>query len=44
MFNKSLNDIQVAGCILDPDGTTGTGDVWFDFNASAHQLAGTVSV
>ncbi|MCH7698447.1 MAG: hypothetical protein IH865_05875 [Chloroflexi bacterium] len=43
-FNKSLNNIQVAGCILDPDGTTGTGDVWFDFNASAHQLPGTVSV
>jgi len=36
--------ISVAGCIEDPDGTTGTGNVWFDLTGSAHMLPGTVSV
>ena len=36
--------MHVFGCILDPDDSTGTGDVWFDITLSAFQLPGTIGV
>ena len=36
--------IHVFGCIPDPDGSTQTGDVWFDITLSAFQLTGVIGV
>ena len=43
-FDPETNELVISGCIIDPDGSTGTGHVWFNMTASAHQLPGTLTI
>ena len=43
-FNKTTNNLEISGCVLDLDGQGSVGNVWVELAVSAHQLPGTADI